>query len=71
MKKVNESLPHLTADGDAPDDDLLPHYEFKGGIRGKYAPQMQPGMEIVVNGERFIIQADHTLKPLIRRGAGS
>ena len=64
MKKVNESLPRSASDDDAAPDDLLPHYEFRGGIRGKYAPLSQPGMEIIVNGQKFVIQTDRTLKPV-------
>lgn len=65
MKKVNESLPRSPADSDAVRDDILPGYEFRGGIRGKYASRMRPGMEVVVNGEQFIIQPDRSLKPVI------
>ena len=30
------------------DDDLLPHYDFRGGVRGKYAARYREGTNIVV-----------------------
>jgi hypothetical protein len=67
MKKVRESAPKSLFEDEGPEDELLPHYDFKGGVRGKYAAQMQPGMEIMVNGERFMIQSDRSLKAVDRK----
>ena len=33
---------------DAETDDLLPEYDFSGGVRGKYAARMAEGTNIVV-----------------------
>ena len=33
---------------DAETDDLLPEYDFSGGVRGKYATRMAEGTNIVV-----------------------
>jgi hypothetical protein len=30
------------------DDDLLPHYDFSGGVRGKYAARYREGTNVVV-----------------------
>lgn len=67
MKKVTESAPRSPADDDIPDDDLRPYHEFRGGVRGKYAARMQPGMTVVVNGERFVIQPDRSLAPYVEK----
>ena len=29
-------------------DDLLPHYDFRGGVRGKYAARYREGTNVVV-----------------------
>lgn len=41
---------------DIPDDEILPHYEFEGGIRGKYAdryPQTQGAKLVAVDSEIY------------------
>ena len=30
------------------DDDLLPHYDFRGGVRGKYAVRYREGTNVVL-----------------------
>ena len=37
--------PRRRSDGD---DDLLPHYDFRGGVRGKYAARYREGTNVVV-----------------------
>ena len=32
----------------APEDDLRPEYDFRGGVRGKYAARMARGSNVVV-----------------------
>jgi len=46
MKKVSEALPKPATEED---DDLLPEYDFTGGVRGKYAHRLQEGDEFFVN----------------------
>ena len=47
MKKSKRktSSPRRPADAD---DDLLPHYDFRGGVRGKYAARYREGTNVVV-----------------------
>jgi hypothetical protein len=47
MKKAKRksASPRRPADGD---DDLLPHYDFRGGVRGKYAARYREGTNVVV-----------------------
>jgi len=47
MKKAKRKIasPRRPA---AEDDDLLPHYDFRGGVRGKYAARYREGTNVVV-----------------------
>ena len=47
MKKAKRKTasPRRPAGGD---DDLLPHYDFRGGVRGKYAARYREGTNVVV-----------------------
>jgi len=41
---------------DVPDDEVLPHYDFKGGVRGKYAdryPQSHGAKLVAVDSEIY------------------
>lgn len=39
------------AEAEEPDDDVLPEYDFTGGVRGKYAARMAEGSNVVVLDE--------------------
>ena len=47
MKKAKRKAvsPRRRSQGD---DDLLPHYDFRGGVRGKYAARYREGTNVVV-----------------------
>ena len=47
MKKAKRKAtsPRRRARGE---DDLLPHYDFRGGVRGKYAARFREGTNVVI-----------------------
>ena len=47
MKKAKRKSASPRHPADA-DDDLLPHYDFRGGVRGKYAARFREGTNVVV-----------------------
>ena len=47
MKKAKRKRASPRRPADA-DDDLLPHYDFRGGVRGKYAARYREGTNVVV-----------------------
>jgi hypothetical protein len=50
MKKASRK-PHATARAAArktASDDILPHYDFRGGVRGKYAARYREGTNVVL-----------------------
>jgi len=35
---------------------MLPHYDFSGGERGKYAHLFYEGASVVINGKNFVVK---------------
>lgn len=56
MKKVNESSRAPIPPLDNGNDDLLPHYNFSGGVRGKHAHWFYEGAKLEINGAPFIVK---------------
>jgi hypothetical protein len=50
MKKAKSkpALPRRAPRRTADADDILPHYDFRGGVRGKYAARYREGTNVVV-----------------------
>lgn len=49
MKKVSRKVtPARTRSAKIGSDELRPHYDFRGGVRGKYAERAREGTNIVV-----------------------
>jgi hypothetical protein len=47
-KRKTASTPRSPRRLAAAADDLLPHYDFRGGVRGKYAARYRDGTNVVV-----------------------
>lgn len=51
MKKVKRKAPparRAARETAAPPDEILPHYDFSGGVRGKYAARYREGTNVVL-----------------------